>query len=127
MSLLEIEDLRVGYGFPVLMGIGFTVEEGETAVIFGLNGAGKTTTVASIAGLLELRREFDLTVVMIEHHVPLVAQVCDYVYCLNFGELLAEGTPDQVRSNPEVIRAYLGQEADEVLEPGVRGVPGVTA
>ena len=44
----------------------------------------------------------------IEHHVPLVAQVCDYVYCLNFGELLAEGTPDEVRSNPEVIRAYLG-------------------
>jgi branched-chain amino acid transport system ATP-binding protein len=35
---------------------------------------------------------------------------------LNFGELLAEGAPDQVRANPEVIRAYLGQEADEVLE-----------
>jgi branched-chain amino acid transport system ATP-binding protein len=74
------------------------------------------------ATLLELRREFDLTVVMIEHHVPLVAQVCDYVYCLNFGELLAEGTPDAVRSDPEVIRAYLGQEAEEVL-PGVRSVP----
>jgi branched-chain amino acid transport system ATP-binding protein len=52
VSLLEIEGLRVGYGFPVLMGIGFAVEEGETAVIFGLNGAGKTTTVATIAGLL---------------------------------------------------------------------------
>ena len=53
MSLLEIENLRVGYGFPVLMGISFPVEEGETAVLFGLNGAGKTTTVASIAGLLK--------------------------------------------------------------------------
>ena len=52
MSLLEVEGLRVGYGFPVLMGISFAVEEGETAVIFGLNGAGKTTTVATIAGLL---------------------------------------------------------------------------
>ena len=52
MSFLEIENLRVGYGFPVLMGISFTVEEGETAVMFGLNGAGKTTTVASIAWLL---------------------------------------------------------------------------
>jgi len=52
MSLLEVEGLRVGYGFPVLMGISFAVEEGETAVIFGLNGAGKTTTVAAIAGLL---------------------------------------------------------------------------
>ena len=53
MSLLEVEELRVGYGFPVLMGISFAVEEGETAVLFGLNGAGKTTTVATIAGLLK--------------------------------------------------------------------------
>ena len=53
MSLLEVEGLRVGYGFPVLMGISFAVEEGETAVMFGLNGAGKTTTVATVAGLLK--------------------------------------------------------------------------
>jgi branched-chain amino acid transport system ATP-binding protein len=53
MALLEVENLRVGYGFPVLMGISFEVEEGETAVLFGLNGAGKTTTVATIAGLLK--------------------------------------------------------------------------
>jgi branched-chain amino acid transport system ATP-binding protein len=52
MSLLEVRDLEVGYGFPVLRGISFDVEEGETAVLFGLNGAGKTTTVASIAGQL---------------------------------------------------------------------------
>ena len=53
MALLEVEGLRVGYGFPVLMGISFAVEEGETAVLFGLNGAGKTTTVATVAGLLK--------------------------------------------------------------------------
>jgi len=53
MALLEIRELRVGYGFPVLMGIDFDVQEGETAVLFGLNGAGKTTTVTSIAGLLK--------------------------------------------------------------------------
>jgi branched-chain amino acid transport system ATP-binding protein len=52
VSLLEVKGLRVGYGFPVLMGISFIVEQGERAVLFGLNGAGKTTTVASIAGLL---------------------------------------------------------------------------
>ena len=63
--------------------------------------------------LLELRREFELTVVMIEHHVPLVVRVCDYVYCLNFGEMLAEGPPEAVRSHPEVVRAYLGEEAEE--------------
>lgn len=53
MALLEVRDLQVGYGFPVLMGIDFDVEEGETAVLFGLNGAGKTTTVTTIAGLLK--------------------------------------------------------------------------
>jgi len=53
MALLEVEGLRVGYGFPVLMGISFAVEEGETTVLFGLNGAGKTTTVATVAGLLK--------------------------------------------------------------------------
>jgi branched-chain amino acid transport system ATP-binding protein len=53
VSLLEVEDLRTGYGsLPVLQGISFSVEEGETAVIFGLNGAGKTTTVNCLAGVL---------------------------------------------------------------------------
>ncbi len=64
--------------------------------------------------LLELRREFGLSIVMIEHHVPLVVRVCDYVYCLNFGELLAEGKPDEVRNHPEVVRAYLGEDPEEV-------------
>jgi branched-chain amino acid transport system ATP-binding protein len=52
VSLLEIEGLRTGYGvLPVLQGLSFSVEEGTTAVLFGLNGAGKTTTVNAIAGL----------------------------------------------------------------------------
>ena len=53
MALLEVEKLVVGYdSLPVLHGISFEVEEGETAVLFGLNGAGKTTTVGTLAGLL---------------------------------------------------------------------------
>jgi branched-chain amino acid transport system ATP-binding protein len=51
MALLEITDLVVGYDFEVLHGITFGVEEGETAVLFGLNGAGKTTAVTTIAGM----------------------------------------------------------------------------
>jgi branched-chain amino acid transport system ATP-binding protein len=53
MALLEVEGLHVSYSFPVILGIDFTVEEGETAVLFGLNGAGKTTTVETIAGMLK--------------------------------------------------------------------------
>ena len=62
--------------------------------------------------LLGLRKEFGISIVMIEHHVPLVVRVCDYVYCLNFGQMLAEGKPEEVRNHPEVVRAYLGEEAD---------------
>jgi branched-chain amino acid transport system ATP-binding protein len=52
-ALLEVDGLRAGYGgVPVLQGVSFSVEEGETAVMFGLNGAGKSTTVNTIAGLL---------------------------------------------------------------------------
>ncbi|MBW8826583.1 MAG: ABC transporter ATP-binding protein [Acidobacteria bacterium] len=52
MSLLKVRGLEAGYGFPVVRGVDFDVEAGETAVLFGLNGAGKTTTVSVIAGLL---------------------------------------------------------------------------
>ena len=63
--------------------------------------------------LLELRKALNLTVLMIEHHVPLVVSVCDYVYCLNFGQILTEGKPEEVRRHPEVVAAYLGGEVEE--------------
>ena len=63
--------------------------------------------------LLALREEFDLSIIMIEHHVPMVVRICDYVYCLNFGEMLTEGLPDAVRNHPEVVAAYMGEEAPE--------------
>jgi branched-chain amino acid transport system ATP-binding protein len=62
--------------------------------------------------LLELRKALNLTVLMIEHHVPLVVEVCDFVYCLNFGRILTEGKPDAVKNHPEVVAAYLGGEAE---------------
>jgi branched-chain amino acid transport system ATP-binding protein len=52
--------------------------------------------------------------VMIDHHVPLVTRISDYMYCLNFGEVLAEGLPDDVRRHPEVVRAYLGDDPEAV-------------
>lgn len=61
--------------------------------------------------LLAMRQELDLTVVIIEHHVPFMLRVCDYVYVLNFGQLLAEGKPDVIRTNRDVAEAYLGEGA----------------
>lgn len=69
--------------------------------------------------LLELRKTLNLSVLMIEHHVPLVVGTCDYVYVLNFGQLLAQGRPKEVQRHPEVVAAYLGGEAPEEEEADV--------
>jgi branched-chain amino acid transport system ATP-binding protein len=57
-----------------------------------------------------LREEFSLTIVLIEHHVPLVMGLCDRIAVLDFGQLIALGEPSVVRNNPAVIEAYLGNE-----------------
>jgi branched-chain amino acid transport system ATP-binding protein len=75
--------------------------------------------------LLRLREELTVTILMIEHHVPLVVRVCDYVYVLNFGQLLAEGLPQEIQRHPEVIAAYLGEE--ELEDGSVASVDGQVA
>ncbi len=79
--------------------------------------------------LLKLRQTLNLTVLMIEHHVPLVVGVCDYVYVLNFGKVLTEGKPQEVRNHPEVVAAYLGGEVpeeDKAQPPTEQEPAGVT-
>jgi len=63
----------------------------------------------------DMRRELGLSIILIEHHVPLVLRTSDYVYVLNFGSLLAEGTPDEVRGNPAVAEAYMGEGATTLV------------
>ena len=64
-----------------------------------------------------IRDEFGLTILLIEHDMKVVMGVCQYIWVMEYGALIAQGDPDTVRSNPDVIRAYLGEEAS--LEKGL--------
>jgi branched-chain amino acid transport system ATP-binding protein len=58
----------------------------------------------------EIKIRFNLTILMIEHHMDVVAHLCDYITVLNFGKTIAEGTIDEVRSDSGVVEAFLGKE-----------------
>ena len=58
--------------------------------------------------IFDLKKKFPITILMIEHHMDVVTNLCDACTVLNFGKTLAVGTVDEIKKNPEVIAAYLG-------------------
>ena len=60
--------------------------------------------------ILDLKKEWGITVVLVEHDLGVVMDISDHIYVLDFGLLIGSGTPEEVASNPQVIEAYIGEE-----------------
>ena len=120
LGLTEIRQNVVGglsYGTLKLLELGCALATDPDVLLLDEPSSGMGPEESEELGdrLLALRQEFGLTMLLIEHHVPLVLRVCDHVYVLNFGRLLAEGEPTVIQTHPEVVAAYLGGEAPEAL------------
>lgn len=76
----------------------------------GMNPEEVTVLNRLITGI---HSDFDLTILVIEHHMDLVMEICPHIVCMNFGAMIAEGSPDQIQHHPEVLKAYLGEEVEE--------------
>jgi branched-chain amino acid transport system ATP-binding protein len=67
----------------------------------------------ALIGLIRwMRKEFNLTIWLIEHEMRVVMNLCEKIQVLDFGEMIAHGTPDEIQGNPRVVEAYLGKEMD---------------
>ncbi|MCU1373011.1 MAG: transporter related protein, partial [Actinomycetia bacterium] len=121
--ILDSNTEELSYGRRQLVAIARALAANPSVVLLDEPAAGLSELERQeLAALLRrMVKEHDVGVLLIEHDVNLVLDVSDRVTVLHFGEVLAAGTPDEVRSSPAVIEAYLGTASTERSDAEVVG------
>jgi ABC-type branched-subunit amino acid transport system ATPase component len=78
-------------------------------------GVAQRETEAFVPVIRRVKEELGATLVIVEHDMPLMMALCDRIYCLGTGRIIAEGTPEEIRNNPTVVEAYLGTDDRAIL------------
>jgi branched-chain amino acid transport system ATP-binding protein len=75
-------------------------------------GMNPSETAELMRTIRDVRDRFDVAIILIEHDMSLVMGICERILVLNYGLIIAQGSPDEIRNNPLVIEAYLGQQRE---------------